>query len=90
MADFGLNETWFEQEMLTSKERWNELLMTGLRTSWGVNLQDLFQIAAPTKDFEDNLKGFEERKWLVKTDTHVILTREGRLMADYIASELFM
>jgi len=90
MADFGQNETWFEREVLSPKERWNELLMTGLRTSWGVNLQDLFQIAAPTKDFEAKLKGFEEKKWLLKTDTHVILTREGRLMADYIASELFV
>ncbi len=90
MSDFGQNETWFEREILTSKERWNELLMTGLRTSWGVNLQDLFQIATSTEVFEANLKRFEEKKWLVKTDTHLTLTREGRLMADYIASELFL
>lgn len=90
MADFGLNETWFESEVLTSKERWNELLMTGLRTSWGVNLQDLFQIASPTEVFKVNVKHFEAKNWLVKTDTHIILTREGRLMADYIASELFL
>jgi oxygen-independent coproporphyrinogen-3 oxidase len=90
MADFGLNETWFEREILTSKERWNELLMTGLRTSWGVDLHDLYQIASPTEDFEANVKHFEEKKWLDKTDTHLILTREGRLMADYIASELFV
>jgi oxygen-independent coproporphyrinogen-3 oxidase len=90
MADFGLNETWFESEVLTSKERWNELLMTGLRTSWGVDLHDLYQISSPTEDFEANVKHFEEKKWLDKTDTHLILTREGRLMADYIASELFV
>ena len=90
MSDFGANEAWFETELLTPKDRWNEALMTGLRTSWGVNLQDLFQIALPTEAFEETLKQFEAKKWLVKTDTHVILTRDGRLMADYIASELFV
>jgi oxygen-independent coproporphyrinogen-3 oxidase len=90
MSDFGANEAWFETEVLTPKDRWNEMLMTGLRTSWGVNLQDLFQIALPSETFEETLKQFEAKKWLVKTDTHVILTRDGRLMADYIASELFV
>jgi coproporphyrinogen III oxidase-like Fe-S oxidoreductase len=50
----------------------------------------LYQIALPTEAFEETLKQFEAKKWLVKTDTHVILTRDGRLMADYIASELFV
>ena len=90
MSDFGANEAWFETELLTPKDRWNEMLMTGLRTSWGVNLHVLFQIALPSETFEETLKQFEAKKWLVKTDTHVILTRDGRLMADYIASELFV
>lgn len=86
----GLNDSWFDQEVLSAKDRFNELLLTGLRTSWGVNLNELYQISLPTEDFEDNVRHFEEKEWLMKTDTHLMLTNEGRLMADYIASLLFI
>jgi len=90
MSGLETNGAWFETELLTPKDRWNELLMTGLRTSWGVNLQQLFDILSPTAEFHKKLKEFETNQWLELGSTHIILTSEGRLMADYIASELFV
>jgi oxygen-independent coproporphyrinogen-3 oxidase len=90
MSGFETNESWFETELLTPKDRWNELLMTGLRTSWGVNLQQLFEILSPTTEFYEKLKEFETNQWLDVGSMHITLTSEGRLMADYIASELFV
>ena len=90
MSGFEENEAWFETELLTPKDSWNELLMTGLRTSWGVNLQQLFGILSPTPEFHEKLQKFETNQWLEVGLTHITLTSEGRLMADYIASELFV
>ena len=33
---------------------------------------------------------FLERQWLTNRDDHLVLTQEGKLFADYIASELFV
>jgi oxygen-independent coproporphyrinogen-3 oxidase len=90
LSDFSENDGWFETEELSPKDRWNELLMTGLRTSWGVNLQQLYEILPPTSAFDEKLKEFEVNEWMDLGSTHIRLTSKGRLMADYIASELFV
>lgn len=83
-------DVWFDEELLGDSERWNELLLTGLRTSFGVNLTQLFTISAPTVRFERKLAEFIELKLIEQKDTTVYLTTAGRLQADHIASELFL
>lgn len=80
---------WFENEILEPKDRWNELLLTGLRTSIGVDQQQLFSIFTPDAAFSDKVAQFMRDGWMVIENEHYILTLEGRLKADYIASELF-
>ena len=80
---------WFENEILEPKDRWNELLLTGLRTSIGVDQQQLFSIFTPHAAFSDKVAQFMRDGWMVIENEHYILTLEGRLKADYIASELF-
>ena len=80
---------WFENEILEPKDRWNELLLTGLRTSIGVDQQQLFSIFTPDAAFSDKVAQFMRDGWMVVENEHYILTLEGRLKADYIASELF-
>lgn len=84
------NETWFEEEHLTQKDQWNELILTGLRTSYGVNLDQLKKIHPLTPEFLQNTNKFAELNWLQITHQQMILTDEGRLKADHIASELFL
>jgi oxygen-independent coproporphyrinogen-3 oxidase len=79
-------------EELDQYDRFNEYIMTSLRTMWGTNLN---KIAADFgKQFLDDtlkaIKPFIERDWLIQQDNHLILTQEGKLFADYIASELFL
>jgi oxygen-independent coproporphyrinogen-3 oxidase len=33
----GTNSDWFEEEILSETDQWNELFLTGLRTCWGVS-----------------------------------------------------
>lgn len=79
-------------EELDRYDRFNEYIMTSLRTMWGTSLQ---KIAAEygklfSADTQTNIKPFIERQWLKKDNDHLVLTEEGKLFADYIASELFI
>lgn len=79
-------------EELDQYDRFNEYIMTSLRTMWGTDLNKI--VADFGKLFlADTLKAikpFIERAWLTQQDNHLILTQEGKLFADYIASELFL
>jgi oxygen-independent coproporphyrinogen-3 oxidase len=82
----------FEREDLDARTQLNEYLMTGLRTRKGVDLQriqsqygvDLYKLY---KDMLDELK--HQNKVLMDQD-RLALTDEGLLMADRIASDLFI
>ncbi len=79
-------------EELSEYDRFNEYIMTSLRTMWGTDLNKI------SNDFNklflgDTLKSvqpFIEKQWLINQDNHLVLTQEGKLFADYIASELFL
>ena len=90
LKQFGKSNSWFEEEILSLKDRWNELLLTGLRTSYGVNLLKLKSLQTIPESFNKKVKQFEKSKWLIHQVDCLILTDEGRLKADYIASELFL
>jgi len=80
----------FEVEELTNKDRFNELLLTGLRTSEGVSFESLKAIGVIPSTFNDELGVFIDKGWVESDDKFICLTREGRLRADYIASSLFI
>jgi oxygen-independent coproporphyrinogen-3 oxidase len=90
LKQFRKSNSWFEEEILSLKDRWNELLLTGLRTSYGVNLLKLKSLQTIPESFNKKVKQFEKSKWLIHQVDCLILTDEGRLKADYIASELFL
>ena len=90
IKNFGLNNEWFEMEILTTKERWNELVMTGLRTSFGVDLEQLAVISPITKSFNEKVNLFTANGWVLTDSNKLFLSDEGRLKADHIASELFI
>ncbi len=83
-------DIWYESEYLTNRERWNELLLTGLRTSYGVNLEQLYSFDSPSSLFQKNMHEFIEKGWVLQNEGRIYLTREGKLRADYIAAELFI
>lgn len=80
---------WFEEEVLSPYDVFNELILTGLRTSEGVELSALERIAPISDAFRETVSDAVEQGWMQKSQTHLILTRDGRLQADRIASDLF-
>lgn len=90
LKNFNSENNWFEEEVLSPKDRWNELLLTGLRTSYGVEIRLLEEIQELPDTYHLKLKQFSDNGWLYQENGKIILTDEGRLMADHIASELFV
>ncbi len=82
-------ESYFESETLSAADRFNEYLMTGLRTSSGVDLNELFNYKQPSDEFHRLLEEFRAKNWLVSDSPRIYLTQEGKLRADFIASALF-
>lgn len=89
MQQIASNEIHYEAEQLQIKDRFNELLLIGLRTSYGVNIEQLKAIQEPSPEFWDKMDQMQKSDWLIVTKTTISLTKEGKLKADYIASELF-
>lgn len=78
-------------EELSLTNRFNEYIMTSLRTQWGI---DLTKITADFgKDFTDqtllNTVSFLEDGKLLKHNYKITLSDTGKLFADGIAAELF-
>ncbi len=81
-----------EIEILTTKDRVNEYIMTSLRTIWGMNLLKITQDFGLDfrKEVESSLEQFIQKKHLVLDGETVKLTNQGKLFADHIAAELFI
>jgi oxygen-independent coproporphyrinogen-3 oxidase len=79
-------------EELNNLDRFNEYIMTSLRTMWGVDLNKIKQAYGKTflEETLHNIKPFIERNWLQHHNETLTLTANGKLFADYIASELFL
>ena len=80
---------WYEEELLSANERWNEYVLTRLRTTKGINIAEIAQLFEITNEFTRTKKEFIKRTWLRVEDNCIRLTQEGQLRADYIASEFF-
>jgi oxygen-independent coproporphyrinogen-3 oxidase len=77
-------------EVLSNQDCFNETLMIGLRTKWGVSKKDLFAMIYPESEWFQIVKNYEQRKILVETADSFLLTEAGRLLADTVAADLFL
>ena len=78
-------------EVLTEHQKLNEYLMTSLRTIWGCDLNRIEQEwgAQEAAILKKESQIFIEKKWMIIDQQTMKLSKEGRLFADHIASELF-
>jgi oxygen-independent coproporphyrinogen III oxidase len=78
-------------ETLTPKDMVNELILTRLRRIEGL---DISHIEANFPDWQKshaiNINKFKKNGWLTVQNNFIILSTEGRLMADHISSEFMI
>lgn len=82
--------TFYEKEILSPTNQFNEFLLTGLRTMWGVDLKQLSNKHEPTQEFYSALQNFENNNLISIHQDTIRLTEKGKLQADHIASVLFL
>jgi oxygen-independent coproporphyrinogen-3 oxidase len=90
IKEINKNGNYFENEQLTSKDRFNELILTGLRTKWGVSLNKLQELLPLNKEFKKSLNQFITENQIQKINDQIVLTDSGKNIADYIAQTLFI
>lgn len=85
------NELPIEIETLTKTDQYNEYIMTGLRTIWGVSLTKVEQnFGMVYKDYLiEQANVFINQHLLYIDDEHLRVTEKGQFLSDGIASELF-
>ena len=81
-----------ETEILTEKERFNEMMMIGLRTSWGVDLAALENNFGEEilVHFHQSIQSRVEDGVLITENNHLKIPEKNWFLADGIASDLFM
>ena len=85
------SENYFELENIATKDAYNEYMLTGLRTKWGVNLHYIVtNFGLEYKEyFLKEVKPYESTLKITNLNHNYTLTQSGKLMADAIASDLF-
>jgi len=81
-----------EEETLTAEERFNEVVLTSLRTRKGLTLSDIRKYGNENtlKSILEIARKKSDRELLELGDENIVLTRKGLLFADAIASEFFI
>ncbi len=86
------NITACESEILSEQDQFNEMIMIGLRTSWGVNMKELknkFSEEVYEKIISEIRPKLEEGFLEIDND-HLKIPEKHWFLADGIASDLFM
>ena len=86
------NSIYFEEEILTIEDQYNEYILTGLRTIWGLDIRVIKKRYNEKikLHFLKEIKKWELKKYVVLNSLVYTLTPSGKKMADSIASDLFI
>ncbi len=80
----------FEREELTTAQRYNEYLLTGLRTMWGVQIDKIAAFGESYQQyFLQQAQAFLDQDQMLVESGQYRLSNAGKLLADRIAMELF-
>jgi oxygen-independent coproporphyrinogen-3 oxidase len=85
-------KAFFEREDLDLKARFNEYIMTSLRTMWGIDLEYIEKtFEKEGYDYVVNLAGKFKDYGLIRQDNrNLVLTNQGKLISDNIISEFMI
>lgn len=88
----GNSEDYFEKEILSLEDKFNEYVMTSLRTSWGCDIEKIERDYGRSyaHHFLKNIKKYLENGEMLKENNTYFLSEEGKLFADGIAADLFL
>ena len=83
---------YYEMEELSRVDKYNEYVMTGLRTKWGVSLDKLeSDFGAGQREYLlRQASQYLKEGYLLEKEGKLIVAHKGKFLVDGIASDLFM
>lgn len=82
--------SYCQEEILSPKDKYNEYVMTGLRTKWGVDLSQIESIGEQYLDhFQKEASGLISSGDLNVTGQTVTISEQAQVICDSISSHLF-
>lgn len=83
--------SYFEKEILTIDQQYNEYILTALRTKWGCDLEKIKKWGeGHARHFEEKVKEYILQGLMEENQSIFTLTDKGKLLADRVAMELFV
>lgn len=83
-------EVFWETEELSEADRYNEYVMTGLRTMWGISPTRIDEFEANIRqEFEKTLDRMLRDGYITRQGDDIILTSAGEALADRVIAEFF-
>lgn len=82
----------FEKELLSESQKFNEYVLTSLRTIWGIDLDFVRRSFSESifSHLNNEIRPYLSEKALCQKNGKLMLTDKGKLFADKIASDLFL
>ena len=88
----GNGKSYWESEILTEQDRYNDFIITGLRTTWGISETDVrsnFSEKYATH-FQEMKKKYVETDLLLPNSDNISLTRSGMFVSDQIMADFMV
>jgi len=83
-------DAYYENEMLSTKDRFNDYILTRLRTKWGIQLSDMNLISEEmTQSAAEMINGYLQNGSLIQVKDGFFITQKGRFIVDGISADLF-
>ena len=91
----GINNksiNYFAIEYLSTKQHYNEYIMTNFRTTWGVDTKTIEQRFGKTykEEFLKAIKKWVNKNYIINEKNIFKLSSQGKIFADQISSDMFL
>lgn len=84
------NEKYWESETLSQIDKYNEYILTALRTMWGLDIEKLNSTYFTLwQDSQSAYRKLLSENLLQISDNNIVLTQKGKHLADNISMQLF-
>lgn len=82
---------FYEEEILTANDKYNEYILTRLRTEWGCDVEEMQKSFGEkyVTHFLNQLEPYKQKNFISINQNVITLNKQGKHFADGIASDLF-
>jgi len=86
------NENYFEEEKLSENDKYNEYILTRIRTKWGISQTEIQQLfgAEKAQHFAQQIAKYKHAQVFKANRQKITLTRKGLFISDEIMADLII